>query len=99
MSEAYASGNWHVTEGKEAEFVETWTELLQWTRQTQPGLRRATLMRHEGQPQHFISFAEWEDGPSRDKWKATLEFGELHGKCVKMCDEFTGGHFEPRVTI
>ncbi len=72
MPEAYASGNWHVTKGKEEAFVETWTELLEWTRKTQPGLVRATLMRHEGQPQHFVSFAEWEDGPSRDTWKARL---------------------------
>jgi heme-degrading monooxygenase HmoA len=99
MTEAYASGNWQVTHGKEKAFVEEWTELLQWTRKTQPGLIRAKLIRHDGQPTHFISFAEWESAAARDTWKATPEFGKLHESMVEKCDDFVGGNFEEHVTI
>ena len=84
MAEAYASGNWHVTEGKDDAFVESWTELLQWTRKTQPGFVRAVLIRHDGEPRHFISIAEWESASQRDAWKATPEFGRL----VKVTQSF-----------
>lgn len=99
MAEAYASGNWHVAEGKDDAFVESWTELLQWTRKTQPGFVRAVLIRHDGEPRHFISIAEWESASQRDAWKATPEFGRLHKASVDMCDDFAGGNFSQHVTI
>ena len=38
MDELFASGDWHVTAGSEDEFVQRWTEFLEWTRAEHPGL-------------------------------------------------------------
>jgi hypothetical protein len=63
------------------------------------GWPRATLIRHDGSPSHFISFAEWENASARDTWKATPEFGKSHKMCVDMCDAFEGGNFAEHVTV
>lgn len=99
MTDAYASGNWHVQEGKEDTFVERWQDWLGWTRKTHPNLERARLIRDRGDPRHFVSFAEWEDAASRDAWKQSPEFAEKFGACRKLCDDFYGGDYDEAGSI
>lgn len=99
MADRFASGSWHVTQGKEEEFVERWTDFLRWTRKTQPALVTAGLIRDERDPRHFISFAEWEHPEARDAWKANREFGEQLAACRALCDTFRGSDYERVVTI
>src|SRR5204863_2230708 len=54
MAEHYASGNWHVQEGKEDEFITRWTQFLEWTREDHPALESARLIRDAGDLRHFI---------------------------------------------
>jgi heme-degrading monooxygenase HmoA len=99
MSNYLASGNWHVTEGKEDEFIERWTRFLKWTRETQPGLEAARLIRADTHPNRFVSFAEWRDADARATWRAAPEWAEMHQACKEVCDDFEGGDFEAVVTI
>lgn len=99
MGEPFASGNWHVKEGKEQEFVERWREWLEWTRETHPALKYANLIQDESDPGHFISFAHWEDADSRNAWKQSDEFAQKFGAVRSLCEDFFGGDFERAVGV
>jgi heme-degrading monooxygenase HmoA len=99
MGEHFASGNWHVTKGKEKEFVAAWTEFLQWTRKTQPGMTRAMLTRDTADTRHFQSVSEWEDTKSRDAWKQSTDFKKYFGAARALCDEMSSADYELNVTI
>ena len=99
MAEHYASGNWHVAQGKEKDFVEAWTEFLQWTRKTQPGLVRAELTRDANDKGHFLSISEWEDTQSRDAWRQSADFQKKFGAARALCSEMTNSDYELEVSI
>lgn len=99
MGDHYASGNWHVSDGKEEEFVERWTEFLRWTRETQEAFGTASLIRDEKDPRHFISFADWKDPGARDAWRQSPGFMERFSACRELCDEFYGGDYRRAVTV
>jgi heme-degrading monooxygenase HmoA len=99
MARHFASGNWHVTEGMEDEFVERWKEFLGWTRESQPALVNASLLRDEKDPAHFISFAEWSDAAGRDAWRQSPEFGQHFGACRSLCRDMSAGDYEWQVSF
>jgi quinol monooxygenase YgiN len=94
MAKHFVSGNWHVTNGKEKEFLERWTEFLGWTRATHPSLVSASLIRDEADPGHFVSFAEWDDIAARDAWKNDPGFMERFGSCRALCEGFHGSNYQ-----
>jgi heme-degrading monooxygenase HmoA len=95
----YASGNWHVTGGKEEEFIERWKEFLGWTRKNHTGLIEASLIRDVSDPSHFVSFACWSDEASRDGWRDDPEFGSHFAACRSLCDDFYGNDYTRTVAI
>lgn len=97
--QAYASGNWLVTEGKEDQSVERWTAFLGWTRSNAPGPIHARLIRDLADPRHFVSFALWEDAATRGAWKTTDGFAEHLGACRALCEEFSGADFDLAVEV
>jgi heme-degrading monooxygenase HmoA len=99
MAELFASGDWYVMKGKEEEFIENWTEFLQWTRATQPEMVAAALIRDEVDPSHFISFAQWDDAGARNAWKNSEGFMERFSACRSLCDDMRGGDYERIVTV
>jgi len=99
MGEPMASGNWHVKEGKEQEFIERWQEFLGWTRDTQPGLVGASLMRDQADGAHFISDSEWKDADTRDAWRQEEGFAKGFAACRALCDDFYGGDYERVVAV
>jgi heme-degrading monooxygenase HmoA len=99
MGEYFASGNWQVTKGKENEFVDRWTEFLQWTRETQPELVSVRLVRRTEDPSHFVSFADWESAAARTSWKETSGFQDHLMACRSLCDQFDGGDYDRVVEL
>jgi quinol monooxygenase YgiN len=99
MAEHYASGTWQVKAGLEQEFVERWTEFLQWTRKDHPAMLAATLLRDRSVPGHFVSFAEWADEQSRSAWKESPDFAAHFGACRALCEHMTGSDYDREVSI
>jgi len=99
MAQPFASGYWHVRPGSEDTFIARWTEFLQWTRDTHPGLVAATLLRDGDEPSHFVSFAEWRDTESRAAWKQSDGFMERFAPCRELCDEMRGADYDHVVTV
>lgn len=99
MTDHFASGTWHVTEGSEEAFVQRWTELLGWTREEFPSLVQATLLHDRNDLGHYISLAGWADAASRDAWKLTDGFKERMGACVALCDRMVGSDYDRVASI
>ena len=99
MAGQFASGNWHVAAGKEDEFIQRWTEFLNWTRETQPQLVYANLIRDSRDMSHFVSFAEWKSTEARDAWRQEPAFAEHFGACKALCDDMSASDYERAVEI
>jgi heme-degrading monooxygenase HmoA len=99
VTDTYASGNWTVMEGREVEFVARWTEWLEWTRDSITGLMRATLLRDDQNPRHFVSIGEWSDAASRATWQADPGFAERLGAVQALCDDATTANFERAASV
>ena len=99
MADVYASGNWHVKKGKEKEFVERWSEFLQWTRKDHPAMQRAMLIQDEGDTSHFVSTSEWDSADAREAWKKSPAFAEKFGAAKALCEEMSSIDAQRRVTI
>ncbi|MFX0575791.1 antibiotic biosynthesis monooxygenase family protein [Nocardia nepalensis] len=99
MAEYYASGTWYVKPGCDQEFVDRWTEFLQWTRKEFPSMLAAHLLRDRAAAGHYVSFAEWADEASRDAWRGKPEFAARYGPCRALCTDMTGANFDRVVTI
>lgn len=95
----YASGNWQVTAGREDEFMQRWTEFLNWTRSAFPEFGQANLIRDEDDPQHFISFATWDSIDARREWKSSPEFAVRFEACRSLCDDMRGSNYKVVVSI
>lgn len=89
----WSSGNWHVSQGREDEFIERWTAFLTWTNAASNGLLSARLIRDTADPAHFVSFASWRDPEAMAAWQLKPEFGELFGECRALCDSVEAGGY------
>jgi heme-degrading monooxygenase HmoA len=96
--EHYASGNWVVRAGDEADFIERWRDWIGTSTKSIPGFASATLMRHITNPRHFVSFSAWDDPTSRDVWKTSPAFAKGFAGCRELCEDFEGGDFETVVS-
>jgi heme-degrading monooxygenase HmoA len=99
MHEHYASGNWIVTPGRDSEFVQRWTEFLEWTRASASEFGSAVLIRDAEDRNHFISFASWESVEALRSWRSQPEFAAKLGACRALCDDFRGGNYLVVATV
>lgn len=99
MAEHYASGTWQVKPGLEQDFVQRWTEFLQWTRKDHPTMLVATLLQDRTVPGHFVSFAEWTDEQSRAAWKNSPEFAVRFAACRALCEHMTGSDYDRAASV
>jgi heme-degrading monooxygenase HmoA len=99
VGDHYASGDWVVAAGREAEFIARWTEFLGWTRVAAPGLRWARLIQDAENGRHFISFASWGSLEALGSWRSQPEFVAKLGACRALCEDFRGGDYTVVVTV
>jgi heme-degrading monooxygenase HmoA len=86
----YTHTNWVVKEGREAEFVERWSEWADWSRR-QGLAAHAMLLRDVDDPRRFVSFGPWESMQAVRGWRALAGYQERVTKLREVVDEF-----EPR---
>ena len=99
MGKCFGTTIWQVKDGKQEEFVERWTTFLNWTRETQDGLKAAQLVADEEDRQRFLSVGEWRDSAARQAWQDTPRFMELVMPCLEVCDDVQSSQYEIKVTI
>jgi quinol monooxygenase YgiN len=99
MADHYASGTWQVKQGCDQEFIDRWTEFLQWSRANYPSIVVANLIRDRRVPGHYVSFAEWTEEASRDAWKQNPEFTTHFDACFALCEHMSGADFDRVATV
>jgi len=84
----YTSWDWHVTPGREAEFVEAWSKFAQRSRRDVDPTVHATLLRDDSDASHFMSVGSWHDLDMLDHWRQSMGFetdmARLEGMCETM---------------
>ncbi|MEU9718519.1 antibiotic biosynthesis monooxygenase family protein [Streptomyces sp. NPDC047976] len=95
----WASGNWQVRAGQEAEFILRWTEFLTWTNGSVDGFLHARLIRDLNEPGHFVSVSRWTDVQAMKDWQSMPEFAELFGACRALCEDMASGVFELAMAV
>ncbi len=95
----WSSGNWHVSEGDEDEFIERWTAFLNWTKAENDGFLFARLVRDTTDPGHFVSFASWAGPEAMAGWQGKPEFAEHFGACRALCESVEAGGYVLAVSV
>ena len=99
MTDHYAAGTWHVTDGSQDEFVQKWTELLEWTREEFPAMTEGLLIHDRNDAGHYFSFTGWDDEASRDAWKQSDGFKQRMGACRELCDRMVGSDYDLAASV
>ncbi len=99
MNGHFASGNWIVNHGRQGEFIARWTEFLEWTRASAPGLLSAHLIQDSDDPIHFVSFASWESQEAMRTWRSLPDFATKLSACRALCDDFRGSTYTVAATV
>lgn len=97
--EHYASGNWTVKEGQTEAFIDRWQQWLARSTEEVPGFGSARLIQDVSNPQHFLSYSDWDTPEARDAWKQSPEFAEGFSSCRELCDDFRGGDYTQLVAF
>jgi len=90
----YGSGDWRITPGNEQAFVSCWREFIEWTKAEAPGFVHARLIHETANPQHFISFAEWESVEDMHRWRQMSGFGERMSACRQLCAGMSASDYQ-----
>jgi heme-degrading monooxygenase HmoA len=90
--QSYSSGEWLVQPGSEEEFIQRWTNFLEWSLNNAPGAVTAVLVRSAEEPRRFLSLGAWENQEALERWRQMDQMQELLGQCRELCEEFEA-HF------
>ena len=90
MPETYTHTTWRVQEGLEDEFVQRWSEWIEWSHLQGLG-QRARLLRDAESPATFISFGPWLSGDAVKNWRAAEGYHERVARLQEVLESF-----EPR---
>lgn len=99
MTDFYVSTHWRVTSGRETDFVNTWREALTWTKSTYPQLEHARLLRDDKDASHFVSFLEWADRETIDRWADDAEKQRRQDALEAMCDSAEGAYYDEATRV
>jgi len=90
MSTLYTHTTWRVKPGHEEDFVERWSEWIDWSHRQ--GLQaRAMLLRDVDSPRTFLSFGPWASMAAVRSWRA---LGGYHERVARLQEVVES--FEPR---
>lgn len=100
MGNVFVWSNYQVMEGRTDEFVERWTDLINWTRETQAGLVAARLLANDESPLVMMSaWTEWRDVAARQACLDTPRFVELGMSLIELCDDRKTSSYEVKSSV
>ncbi len=87
IGQLFTSGQWLVKEGKEAAFIQAWSDFARWSSKNQKGSGPAHLLQDKANLRSFLSFGPWESEAAIQTWRQTPEFQAFLRKARKLCEE------------
>jgi heme-degrading monooxygenase HmoA len=91
MDKYYTSGDWHVREGSEDEFIKRWEEFTGWARTNAHG--HFSLIRENDEPRHFVSIGRFASPDDVKKWMSSPQFQDAYDAVGGLCDSFHGAAY------
>jgi len=91
MTKHYTSGDWHVRDGSEDEFVKRWTSFVDWARENARG--HFLLIRENDAPRHFVSVGTFDSPDDVKTWMTAPEFQDAFRACGDLCDSYHGSAY------
>ena len=85
----YTSGDWHVKQGREQEFVDAWREMAEWSTNEYGPNGWGKLFRDKEDPARFRSLGSWPDERAVEEWRASDGFTQRLAKIRELLDEVT----------
>jgi len=82
----YTSGDWHVVPGQENDFVDAWHEFAQWSVEEIDHTVQATLLRDAEDSSHFVSFGNWPDDETIERWRESAGYREYISQLKGMTE-------------
>ncbi len=89
MSTLYTLGEWTALPGREAELIDAWRDLAEWTEHHVAGSGWAKLLQDREDPRRFISFGPWHDDEAVAAWREQDGFRTRVGKLQELVESFT----------
>jgi heme-degrading monooxygenase HmoA len=86
--QSYSSAEWLVQPGSEDEFIERWTNFLEWTVNNAEGAQSFVLVRSTEEPRRFLSLGAWENEEAQSAWREMPRMQEYFSRCQELCEEF-----------
>ena len=87
MSQAYTLTVWQVKPGLEDDFVQRWSEWIEWSHRQ--GLQaHARLLRDVDTPGKFVSFGPWETLQAVRSWRALEGYQERVARLQEVLQNF-----------
>ena len=86
----YTHTTWQVKPGREKDFVERWSEWVEWSHR-QGLCEHALLLRDDESPLTYVSFGPWEDIAAVRAWRGLPGYQERVERLREVVDRF-----EPR---
>jgi quinol monooxygenase YgiN len=94
----HTMAEWTVKPGLEGDFVQLWAELGQRTIEEFPAAV-GTLVRDRAVPNRFVSFGQWPDIETVERWRELPGFRETIEKMVDVLESWRPGTYDEVVWI
>jgi heme-degrading monooxygenase HmoA len=87
MENLYTHTTWVVAPEREAQFVELWSDWVEWSRR-QGFKAQAMLLRDAEDPRTFVSFGPWESSGAVRNWRTLPGYHERLAKLADVVEQF-----------
>src|SRR5215212_4731935 len=82
--QSYSSAEWLVQAGSEDEFIQRWTNFLEWTLNNAAGAQSFVLVRSTEEPRKFLSLGAWENEEAQSAWREMPRMQEYFSQCQEF---------------
>jgi len=97
--QSYSSAEWLVQAGSEDEFIERWTNFLEWTLDNAEGAQSFVLVRSTEGPRRFLSLGAWENEEAQSAWREMPRMQEYFSQLQELCEEFEAHGYTLAVSL
>ena len=97
MSTVYTYADWLIREGREDEFVRTWSEFVDWSTTDTDAALGGMLLQDSSDRRRFISIGPWKTADAAYEWFRKPELEARSAKLRELAERFEPRFLELRV--
>jgi len=97
MSDVYTYADWVIREGREDEFVQAWTEFVDWSATETDAALGGLLLQDSSDPRRFISIGPWRSAEEAYEWFRRPDLEERSLPLREVAEKFEPRFLQLRV--